>query len=64
MVAIYRDAELVHADLSEYNILWHEGACYFIDVSQAIIRTTPNALKFLHRDCGNVISVRNTHSYS
>ncbi|CAG0915303.1 unnamed protein product [Notodromas monacha] len=59
MVTIYRDAELVHADLSEYNILWHKGNCYFIDVSQAVIRTAPNALKFLHRDCGNIVNFFN-----
>ena len=33
MVAVaWQKASLVHADLSEYNILWHEGEPWFIDI--------------------------------
>lgn len=31
---LYQKCRLVHADLSEYNILYHKGDLYIIDVSQ------------------------------
>lgn len=55
MQTMYRECNLIHADLSEYNILWHDDHCWFIDVSQAIEPTHPNAFKFLFRDCSNVV---------
>lgn len=51
----YREAKLVHADLSEYNILWY-GEPVFIDVSQGVLRTHPNAKKYLLRDIQNIIN--------
>lgn len=54
MVRLYNEANLVHADLSEYNILWHEGKCWLIDVAQAVEPGHPSALEFLMRDCGNI----------
>lgn len=54
MKSLYEDAQLVHADLSEYNILWHNKQCWFIDVSQAVDRNHPKALEFLYRDCVNI----------
>jgi len=54
MKSLYKDAHLVHADLSEYNILWHNKQCWFIDVSQSVDRDHPKALKFLYRDCVNI----------
>ncbi|XP_069699762.1 serine/threonine-protein kinase RIO3 [Periplaneta americana] len=54
MKKMYEDAQLVHADLSEYNILWHNKQCWFIDVSQSVDRNHPKALDFLYRDCVNV----------
>jgi RIO kinase 1 len=51
----YREAKLVHADLSEYNILWHDGPV-FIDVSQGVMTTHPNAGKYLLRDIQNIIN--------
>jgi len=54
MQTLYHECHLVHADLSEYNILWHEQKCWFIDVSQAVEPTHPHALEFLYRDCCNV----------
>lgn len=56
MNSLYKDAQLVHADLSEYNILWHNKQCWFIDVSQSVDRNHPKALEFLYRDCINVSS--------
>jgi RIO kinase 3 len=54
MKSLYKDAQLVHADLSEYNILWHNKQCWFIDVSQSVDRNHPTALEFLYRDCVNI----------
>lgn len=58
MKKLYHEANLIHADLSEYNILWYEDTCYFIDVSQAVEPSHENAFHFLMRDCDNVINVR------
>lgn len=49
--ALYGKARLVHADLSEYNVLWHEGHAVVIDVAQAVPFDHPNATTFLRRDC-------------
>ena len=54
MRRLYHDCHLVHADLSEYNILYHEGSLYIIDVSQAVEHDHPQALEFLRKDCLNV----------
>ncbi|WP_058993966.1 serine/threonine-protein kinase Rio1 [Haloarcula sp. CBA1127] len=48
------DAGLVHGDLSEYNIVFHEGQLYIIDLGQAVTIHHPNADDFLERDCRNV----------
>ena len=53
---MYRGCHLIHADLSEYNMMWFEGRVYFIDVSQSIEPSHPNGLEFLVRDCRNVSS--------
>ncbi|CAG9828082.1 unnamed protein product [Diabrotica balteata] len=54
MKALYDKANLIHADLSEYNILWYQDQCYFIDVSQSVEPSHENAFHFLYRDCTNV----------
>ncbi|XP_065340350.1 serine/threonine-protein kinase RIO3 [Cloeon dipterum] len=51
---MYQKAGLIHADLSEYNILWCEGDCWFIDVGQAVEPRHPGARTFLYRDCTNI----------
>lgn len=55
MVKMFHGCHLVHADLSEYNILWYEESCWIIDLGQAVEPTHPHALHFLHRDCTNII---------
>ena len=50
---IFQVCRLVHADLSEYNMLFHEGVVYIIDVSQSVEHDHPNALTFLRKDCYN-----------
>uniref|UniRef100_A0A6B2EGM3 Serine/threonine-protein kinase RIO3 n=1 Tax=Phlebotomus kandelakii TaxID=1109342 RepID=A0A6B2EGM3_9DIPT len=54
MKRLYEKAKLIHADLSEYNILWHEGKCWIIDVAQSVEPGHPSSLEFLMRDCGNI----------
>jgi len=53
---LYQRAKLVHADLSEYNILVHEQLPYFIDLSQAVLRTHPLAEQWLQRDLENIVN--------
>ena len=48
-------AELVHADLSEYNVLVWKGEPWVIDVGQAVMGTHANAPDFLARDVENVL---------
>ncbi|KAM9331634.1 serine/threonine-protein kinase RIO3 [Pholidichthys leucotaenia] len=54
MQQLYKECNLVHADLSEYNMLWHKGKVWLIDVSQSVEPTHPHGLEFLFRDCRNV----------
>merc|ERR1719230_1045442 len=49
-----QECKLVHGDLSEYNMLYHDGELHIIDVSQSVERDHPQALDFLKRDCVNV----------
>lgn len=53
---IYWKAKLVHADLSEFNILYNieEDKIYIIDVSQSVEHDHPRALLFLRKDCTNI----------
>jgi len=51
MRKLYQRCGLVHADLSEYNILVHNHHLYFIDLSQGCEINSSNALEFLKRDC-------------
>ncbi|PIA16457.1 RIO1-domain-containing protein [Coemansia reversa NRRL 1564] len=54
MRILYNVCHLVHADLSEYNILYHSKKLYIIDVSQSVEHEHPFALDFLRHDCNNV----------
>lgn len=57
MNKMYNEGHLIHADLSEYNILWHKERCWFIDVSQSVEPNHPSGLEFLLRDCTNISHV-------
>ena len=54
MRILYQDCHLVHADLSEYNILLHEDRPYIIDVSQSVEHDHPRSLEFLRIDIKNI----------
>ena len=51
---LYRDAELVHADLSEYNVLMLKEP-YIIDVSQSVPLEHDLAEEYLERDVTNLV---------
>ena len=55
MRRLYR-AGLIHGDLSEYNMIIHEGELVIIDLGQAATIHHPNSERFLDRDCENVAS--------
>ena len=50
---LYKKAELVHGDLSEFNILYGDKP-YLIDMGQSVTRDHPRALQFLMRDIRNI----------
>jgi RIO kinase 1 len=54
MHTMFHQCKLVHADLSEYNILYHEGHLWIIDVSQSVEHDHPSAFDFLRNDIKNV----------
>jgi RIO kinase 1 len=54
MRRLYQVCSLVHADLSEYNILYNDNKLYIIDVSQSVEHDHPRALEFLRMDIKNV----------
>ncbi|KAJ5108124.1 hypothetical protein N7456_004799 [Penicillium angulare] len=54
MRVMYQVCRLVHADLSEYNILYHKDRLYIIDVSQSVEHDHPRSLEFLRMDIKNV----------
>lgn len=54
MRILYHTCRLVHADLSEYNVLYHQGRQWMIDVSQAVEHDHPRSLEFLRMDVKNV----------
>ena len=51
---MYNDAWLVHADLSEFNILFDGSEHIIIDMGQAVTPDHPRAVKFLVRDILNI----------
>jgi len=52
--ALFQECKLVHGDLSEYNMLWHDDKLVVIDVSQSVEFDHHHALDFLKRDCINI----------
>ena len=54
MRILYQRCHLVHADLSEYNILYHQEKLWIIDVSQSVEHDHPRSLEFLRMDIKNV----------
>lgn len=55
MRLLWNKANLVHGDLSAYNILLWEGKPWLIDFSQSVVKEHPSATAFLERDVKNVV---------
>ncbi len=55
MRLMYQKADLIHADLSEYNILYLEQP-WIIDCSQSVLKSHPMANQLLYRDLENILS--------
>jgi len=51
---LYKDAKLVHGDLSEYNIMIWKKTPVIFDMSQAVSLEHPNSAQFLVRDLQNL----------
>ncbi len=58
---LYQKAQLVHADLSEYNILNNDEKPVLIDMSQATPITAANAEELLDRDIRNMVKYFGKH---
>ena len=54
MKIMYQNCKLVHADLSEYNILYDKDKPWIIDVSQSVEHDHPRSLDFLRMDIKNI----------
>ncbi|KAJ8716258.1 hypothetical protein PYW08_013543 [Mythimna loreyi] len=54
MWKMFNVCKLVHADLSEFNLLYHKGNVVIIDVSQSVEHDHPHAFEFLRKDCTNI----------
>ena len=52
---LYRQARLVHGDLSEYNIMIWKNKVVIFDLSQAVRLEHPMAKNFLMRDLSTMI---------
>jgi RIO kinase 1 len=51
---LYKKAQLVHGDLSEYNLMIWKGKLYMFDMSQTVPTSHPLAQYLLNRDITNV----------
>jgi RIO kinase 1 len=54
LARLYRKADLVHGDLSEYNIMMWKSKAIIFDVSQAVPTSHPMAQMLLQRDLTNL----------
>lgn len=54
LARLYRKADLVHGDLSEYNIMLWKEKPVLIDMAQAVPTSHPMAQFFLNRDLTNI----------
>jgi RIO kinase 1 len=54
IIRSHNKAGLIHADLSEYNVMIWNDKPFIIDLSQAVPVTHPLAEEFLRRDVENI----------
>lgn len=53
---MYNKAELVHSDISQFNVLIHKKNPYLIDLGQGVLLEHPLAIDFLKRDIHNIVT--------
>jgi len=53
---MYKKAEMIHGDLSAFNVLIHKNKPYLIDLGQGVLLEHPNSAEFLKRDIHNIVS--------
>lgn len=53
---MYKKAEMVHADISAFNVLIYRNKPYLIDFGQGVLLEHPNSQEFLKRDVHNIVS--------
>lgn len=58
--ALWEEEKLVHGDLSEYNILVEKDELVWIDFSQGVHESHPEAEELLKRDVKNVVNFFNS----
>ena len=51
---MFHQCKLIHTNLSEYNILYHEDHLFIIGISQSVEQDHPNAFDFLGKDLKNI----------
>jgi len=56
MKNLYQKADLVHSDMSAYNVLLYRRKPYLIDFGQGVLTEHPNAHDFLKRDIHNIVT--------
>ena len=56
ILKMYQKAEIVHGDISAFNVLIFKNKPYLIDFGQGVLIEHPNALEFLKRDIHNMVS--------
>lgn len=59
---MYKKAELVHSDLSAFNILYYRKKPYIIDLGQGVLLEHPRSLEFLKRDIDNIVRYFNKYN--
>ena len=59
IAVLWQNATLVHSDFSEFNVLWHEGVPWIIDVGQAVVEQHPSSKEFLVRDVTRTVEWAN-----
>ena len=53
---MFKKANLVHGDLSAFNVLIHKNEPYLIDLGQGVLLEHSHAIEFLKRDIRNIVN--------
>jgi len=59
---MYKNSNMVHADLSQFNIIYHKNQPYIIDFGQAVLLEHENSHDFLKRDIHRIVTYFNKNN--